>query len=242
MVFLAIVSLNIQLFSQGISIEPKVHMLALGDSYTIGESVESNDRWPHQLVAELRLAGVTADDPDYIATTGWSTRDLLAGIEQKLDRNRKYNLVSILIGVNNQYQGIHISTYEPDLRRITELALAIVNGDSSKVFMVSIPDYAYTPFGKANDTISKEIDEYNAIGKCISQEYHIVWVDITPISRSGLSDTTLVAGDGLHPSAAQYCKWIREIKPLLNLPEKELSEPGSRLSSSRSPQNHLEIN
>jgi len=220
MVVLTIVFFNLSSFSQAIRIEEELHMLVLGDSYSIGESVELHERWPHQLADELRRAGVKVSEPDYIAATGWTTQDLLTGMAQRLSRDKKYNLVSILIGVNNQYQGIPIATYEPDLRKITELALEIVQGDPSSVFMVSIPDYAYTPFGKANDTISKEIDHYNELNKGLAQKYHIAWVNVTGISRMGLSNPALVAGDGLHPSEVQYSKWIQEIKPLLNLPEK----------------------
>jgi acyl-CoA thioesterase-1 len=219
-VVLTLVSLNLSSFSQAITIEPELHMLVLGDSYSIGESVELRERWPHQLADELRQAGVQVSEPDYIATTGWTTQDLLAGMAQRLDTDKKYNLVSILIGVNNQYQGIPISTYEPDLRKITELALEVVQGDPSRVFMVSIPDYAYTPFGKANETISKEIDSYNELNKRLAQEYRVAWVNVTEVSRMGLSNPSLVAMDGLHPSAVQYGKWIQEIKPLLNLPDK----------------------
>jgi lysophospholipase L1-like esterase len=214
-----IVFLNIQLFAQSISIEAEVNMLALGDSYTIGESVETQERWPHQLMAELRKSGISVQDPDYIATTGWTTQDLLSGIDKQMDREKQYNLVSILIGVNNQYQGIPISTYEPDLRKIIEISLEMVNGDSGKVFMLSIPDYAYTPFGKGNRTISKELDAYNALNKHLAEEYHITRVNITPLSRKGLDEPSLVAGDGLHPSALQYGEWVRKIKPLLRLPD-----------------------
>jgi len=220
MLVVSIASINIQIFAQLISIEPGVNMLALGDSYTIGESVETEARWPHQFVAVLRQEGVNASIPDYIATTGWTTQDLLTGIAQDFNREKEYKLVSILIGVNNQYQGIQISTYEPDLIQIIELALEIVKGDSRKVFMLSIPDYAFTPFGKGNENISKEIDAYNAINRRLALAYHLAWVDVTQISRKGLDDPSLVAGDGLHPSAVQYEKWIREIKPLLDLPEK----------------------
>jgi len=221
MTLTVIAFLNIQLFAQPISIDAEVTMLALGDSYTIGESVKISERWPHQLLAELRLFGVSAYDPDYIATTGWTTQDLLIGIEKQLNRDKQYNLVSILVGVNNQYQGIPVSTYEPDLREILENALELVDRDSSKVFMLSIPDYAYTPFGKGKEAISKEIDKYNEINKRLAQEYHIARVNITPLSRKGLDDPSLVAGDGLHPSAHQYEKWIRKLWPLLKLPDKD---------------------
>ena len=195
------------------------YYLALGDSYTIGESVEKRERWPHQLLAELRKSGIKADDPDYLATTGWTTQDLLRGIDQHVDSNKSYNLVSILIGVNNQYQGIPISTYEPDLRKIIEMALEKVDGDSEKVFMLSIPAYAYTPFGKGNRTISQELDAYNALNKHLAEEDHITRVNITPLSREGLDKPSLVADDGLHPSALQYGEWVRKIKPLLRLPD-----------------------
>jgi len=193
---------------QEIIIDPEVRMLALGDSYTIGESVEADQRWPHQFVAKLRLQGVTADEPDYIATTGWTTADLIQGIRNSLDAETKYNLVSILIGVNNQYQGIDIAIYEPELREIIERALKITGNDTYRVFMLSIPDYAYTPFGKEDATISNEIDKYNAINKRIVGEFGIAYIDITPLSRLGLTRTALVAGDGLHPSGQQYREWI----------------------------------
>lgn len=218
MLLVGIASIHIHLGAQLISIESPVNMLTLGDSYTIGESVDSTSRWPHQFVAGLRNEGIEASDPDYIAVTGWTTQDLLAGIDRNYKREKQYNLVSILIGVNNQYQGIPISTYEPDLVRIIELALEMVKGDRSKVFMLSIPDYAFTPFGKGNEKISREIDAYNAINRQLALSYHLTWVDVTPVSRKGLDDPSLVAGDGLHPSALQYEKWIREIKPWLNLP------------------------
>ena len=201
---------------QAISIDQEVSMLALGDSYTIGESVKPEQRWPHQFVSALRTIGVKAADPDYIAITGWTTADLLNGIEGDLDRNKNYNLVSILIGVNNQYQGIDTGLYEPELRQIIDLALDLVGQDTSKVFMLSIPDYAYTPFGKGDPDISHEIDAYNKINKRVAREYGMARVDITPISRKGLNQPSLVAGDGLHPSGKQYEEWIVEILPNLS--------------------------
>lgn len=214
-----IACLNIQLFAQLISIEPELTMLALGDSYTIGESVDTTERWPHQFVNELRREGIVAPDPDYIATTGWTTRDLVTGIPGQLNTDKDYNLVSILIGVNNQYQGISFSTYEPELREIIEFALNLVKGDTNKVFILSIPDYAYTPFGKGKELISQELDAYNAVNKRLAREYQLAWVNVTPQSRKGLDKPELVAEDGLHPSAKQYALWVREIRPLLALPE-----------------------
>lgn len=200
-----------QLLGQNIITDKEVRMLALGDSYTIGESVDAKMRWPHQFTNELRTNGKEACLPDYIATTGWTTRDLLTGIAHNLNREKDYNLVSILIGVNNQYQGLDIAIYEPQLQTIIDQAIEITGGDTAEVFMVSIPDYAYTPFGKGAKIISSEIDSYNEINRRVAQEYGILRVDITPISRRGLEDPELVAGDGLHPSGEQYREWVEQI-------------------------------
>ena len=200
-----------QLFGQKIMLDKEVRMLALGDSYTIGESVETKMRWPHQFIDELRKTGKDAHLPDYIATTGWTTRDLLTGIASSLDREKDYNLVSILIGVNNQYQGLDITIYEPQLRNIIDQALEITGEDTARVFMVSIPDYAFTPFGKGDKIISSEIDSYNEINRRVALEYGILRVDITPISRRGIDEPALVAGDGLHPSGEQYREWVEKI-------------------------------
>jgi lysophospholipase L1-like esterase len=205
------ISLNIQIFSQFIKIEPPVRMLALGDSYSIGASVETAERWPHQLVAQLNGLGIEAEIPDYIAVTGWTTQDLLQGIRNSLDTEKTYNLVSILIGVNNQYQRFDIETYEPDLKEIIDRALDIVSGDTGRVFMLSIPDYAYTPFGKGNETITEGINGYNEINYRVAMAYNLTYVNITTISRRGLSEPELVAGDGLHPSGQQYALWVEAV-------------------------------
>lgn len=206
-------SMTMQLAGQGIRIDQEVRLLALGDSYTIGESVKPEQRWPHQFIAAIRGKDLKASDPDYIATTGWTTADLLNGIDRNLDRSKNYNLVSILIGVNNQYQGLDINIYEPELRQIVDLALDLVGQDTGRVFMLSIPDYAHTPFGKGDPKISMGIDEYNSINSRVAREYGLTRVDITPISRKGLDHPSLVAGDGLHPSGKQYGEWIHEILP-----------------------------
>jgi lysophospholipase L1-like esterase len=211
------IALCISLFTfsmaQVVNIEGEVRMLALGDSYTIGESVPVNGRWPHQLIGKIRTLGAAGPYPDYIARTGWTTQNLIQGIESLLDEEKNYNLVSILIGVNNQYQGIPIDSYEPDLREIIERALGIVDHDTSSILILSIPDYAYTPFGNGNTVISQEIDQYNAIKKKVAEEYGISFFDITPISREGLNDPDLVAVDLLHPSEKQYGLWVEAILP-----------------------------
>ena len=217
LLFLMINALVVNASGQNITITSPVKMLALGDSYTIGQSVEVSERWPHQFVAELRKSGVEAGDPDYIATTGWTTRDLQKGMRTLRDREKQYNLVSILIGVNNQYQGVAIASYEPDLREIIDSALVITSQDTGRVFILSIPDYAFTPFGNGNASISKEIDDYNAIKRRVAGEYGITFIDVTPISRRGLNEPDLVASDGLHPSGKQYELWVREILPYLDM-------------------------
>lgn len=211
-------AISMAISGQKIHIEPAVSMLALGDSYTIGESVVMDERWPHQFVAALKTQNIKAEEPDYIARTGWTTQQLIQGIDIQLDRDKSYNLVSILIGVNNQYQGLDISIYKPELEKIIKLALAIVRQDASKIFIVSIPDYAFTPFGEGKEAVSKKIDEYNAINRELAGKYNISHIDITPISRTGLNKPSLVAGDGLHPSGKQYELWAEAILSFCKLP------------------------
>jgi lysophospholipase L1-like esterase len=201
------------LIAQQVTLDREVKMLALGDSYTIGASVDINERWPHQFISAIRAMGFEGRDPDYIARSGWTTRDLILGINSMLDEDKSYNLVSILIGVNNQYRRIPVDTYEPDLRKIVDLALGVVNQETSRLMILSIPDYAYTPFGGGNARVSSEIDEYNEIKRKVADEYQIAFIDITPISREGLLKPSLVASDGLHPSAVQYGQWVEAIIP-----------------------------
>lgn len=217
-VSLILTGLYCSALAQDIPIDQSVTMLALGDSYTIGASVSESERWPHQFIDELRALGISADYPDYIAATGWTSRRLLQAIRTSLDREKDYDLVSILIGVNNQYQRKDISTFEPDLIEIVNRALEVTDLDTSRIFIVSIPDYAYTPFGRGSASISKEIDAYNSINKKVASDYNIAFIDITPISRLGLGRPELVAGDGLHPSGQQYREWVEQIIPRLDLP------------------------
>lgn len=208
-------SLTFIIRGQAIHLEAPIRMLALGDSYTIGESVETGQRWPHQFISALRKLGFDCADPEYIARTGWTTTQLEQGMDIYLDPDKNYNLISILIGVNNQYQGLEKSKYEPELKKIIAIALNVLGQDHSKLIMLSIPDYAYTPFGGGKSEISADIDAYNKINRRVASEYEITYIDITPISRTGLKDPSMVAGDGLHPSGAQYGKWVEELLSLL---------------------------
>lgn len=200
--------------AQSLAVKPPVRFLALGDSYTIGHSVAANERWPIQLRDSLESRGIDVRETNVIATTGWRTDNLLSAITDKnLDREN-YNLVSLLIGVNDQYQQRPIAHYEPLFRQLLDSCLRYAAFDTSSVFIVSIPDYAYTPFGqRRNDPnqISLQLDEYNAINKRVAEEYGVQYFDITPISRLGLENTDLVAPDELHPSGYQYTLWVRSI-------------------------------
>lgn len=186
--------------------------LALGDSYTIGESVEEKDRWPVQLAAALRDRGYKMAAPKIIAKTGWTTQNLLNGIENELDVQRDFDIVSILIGVNNQYQGKPITEYEEDLRTIFRKAVNHSKTMEKGVFAVSIPDYGYTPFGSAHqEEISAEIDEFNKVFKRVAEEFNVDFYNITPISREAKDNPDLVANDGLHPSGEMYRRWVEQI-------------------------------
>jgi lysophospholipase L1-like esterase len=180
--------------------------LALGDSYTIGESVAEAERWPNQLAAKLEI-----EQPRIIATTGWRTDNLKDAIKTaKL--KPEYDLVSLLIGVNNQYQGKAIEVFEREFEELLQISIKLAKGKKKNVFVVSIPDYGYTPFGKSKqEKISNELDQYNSIGKRIAAGYGVKYFYITDISRKGLEDDELVASDGLHPSGKMYAQWVEVI-------------------------------
>jgi len=191
---------------------PNYSYLALGDSYTIGESVLETERWPVQLAEGLRARGYKMAAPMIIAKTGWTTEDLLREIENELNIQRDFDLVSILIGVNNQYQGKRISEYEEDLRTIFNKAVNHSKTLEKGVFAVSIPDYGYTPFGSANqEEISAEIDRFNEVFNRIADEFNVPFYNITPISREAGNNPDLIATDGLHPSELMYKRWVDQI-------------------------------
>ena len=187
--------------------------LALGDSYTIGESVAERDRWPVQLTREFNRSDwkVVIGDPEIIAQTGWTTQELKSAIDKRVIA-KDYDLVSLLIGVNNQYRGYPLEDYPAEFETLLNMAISFAGNQASKVFVVSIPDYGYTPFGGGNQQkISEEIDAYNEINRRISSEKAVKYFDITAISREGLQDPTLVAPDRLHPSGRQYRRWVQKI-------------------------------
>ncbi len=183
--------------------------LALGDSYTIGEGVKEEERYPVILSKELNKAQIPIKNPDIIARTGWTTDELLSAIERKNPPNT-YDLVSLLIGVNNQYRGYSQETYRKEFEILLKIAIQKAKGNKSRVFVLSIPDYGVTPFAKNSDVakIAKEIDEFNHINKALSQQYGVKYFDITPISQEAKDNPQLIAEDHLHPSGLMYQKWI----------------------------------
>jgi len=197
-------------FAQVIKVMEPVRFLALGDSYTIGQSVTVDNRWPNQFVAELGRQGYNVEELKIIAQTGWTTASLQNAINQQLPLNG-YTLVALLIGVNNQFQGGSIDTYTLQFKELLQQAIFLAGNNPQHVFVLSIPDYAYTPFGNGNPLISAEIDLFNGVNRFITSTYNIRYIDITPISRLGLSSPYLIAGDGLHPSGDMYRLWVEEI-------------------------------
>ncbi|MFC3812929.1 SGNH/GDSL hydrolase family protein [Lacihabitans lacunae] len=184
--------------------------LALGDSYTIGESVAEADRWPVQLVRELKDKNISVDNPKIIAKTGWTTDELKAAIVSQ-NISQKYDLVSLLIGVNNQYRGRNMEEFKVEFEDLLNTAIAFSRNGESNVFVVSIPDWGVSPFAAGRDVnkIGKEIDAYNAASKVICDKYGIIYIDITDISRE--TQSGFFASDGLHPSGKMYAAWVNKI-------------------------------
>lgn len=193
-----------------------ISILSLGDSYTIGESVCSTCRFPEQLKDSL-INSLDSDtfELNVVAQTGWTTTNLIDAINTENLKNN-YDLATLLIGVNNQYQHKDFSLYESEFPQLIQMAINVVSGDKDKLIVVSIPDYAYTPFGQQSssyNTISTEIDQYNAYAENYCNTEGITYVYITDITRLGLEQPELVASDGLHPSELAYSKFVERIMP-----------------------------
>ncbi|MDY7394167.1 SGNH/GDSL hydrolase family protein [Aureibaculum sp. 2210JD6-5] len=189
--------------------------LALGDSYTVAESVDSSESFPAQLVKCLKENHDLQLDLEIIATTGWTTGDLLKAIDYGTKRST-YDFVTLLIGVNNQYQGKSFDIYKREFTSLLEKSIKMANNKKKNVIVISIPDYAYTPFGQGNSNsgaISKEIDEYNHYAEKTAKANDVKFINITDITRKGLQDKELVASDGLHPSGKAYKQFVERICP-----------------------------
>jgi lysophospholipase L1-like esterase len=186
--------------------------LALGDSYTIGECVEESERWSMQLAHKLTALGKAVAQPKIIAQTGWTTDELKAAIISE-NITQKFDLVSLLIGVNNQYRGRSLEQFRTEFVDLLEMAIQFADGETSQVFVVSIPDWGVTAFGGngSKPEISTQIDLFNEVVKEESDRKNIAFVDITPISRQALNESSLIAHDDLHPSGKMYELWAGKI-------------------------------
>jgi lysophospholipase L1-like esterase len=192
-----------------------LRLLALGDSYTIGESVAPDQRWPVQLAAALTARGLPTAPPEIVATTGWTTDELAAGIDAAALRS-PFDLVTLMIGVNNQYRGRPLGSFRLELRDLLARAVAFAGGRPGHVLVLSIPDWGVMPFASGRDRarIAREIDAFNAVCREEASRTGAVFIDVTDISRGAAQDPSLIAGDGLHPSGRQYARWVERILPV----------------------------
>ncbi len=187
-----------------------IRLLSLGDSYTIGTSVQTDQRFPTQMADQLRKQGFEVIDPTIIAQNGWTTGELLSGIRSS-EINRTFDFVTLLIGVNNQFRGDDINGYQNEFKELLQIAINYSGDRPERVIVLSIPDWGMTPFarGMDRDRISREIDLFNKINREETEAAGALYVDVTPLSREVLKNTTLVAQDGLHLSGKMYQLWAQ---------------------------------
>lgn len=198
-------------------IESSKSYLALGDSYTIGESVERSQRFPVQLADDLRTDGFNIEQPRIIARTGWTTDELMSAMDTT-EFNSPYDMVSLLIGVNNQYRQRDTANYREELGILMDRAIKLAGDDPKKVFIVSIPDWGVTPFaqqqGRNPGDIAEEINAYNNIKQEMAKRKGLDYINITDISREASNKPDYLADDGLHPSGKMYNAWVERIFPV----------------------------
>src|SRR5215210_901138 len=187
-------------------------LLCLGDSYTIGESVPLHRNMPYQVVQNLRKKDFNFMAPEIIAKTGWTANELEDGMKGYRFMT-KYDFVTLMIGVNNQYRGHDAIQYKEQLELMLKKAIELAHGKKDHVIVTSIPDYSCTPFAAnlETDKIAKEIDVYNSVNRALSVQYKVQYIDITPESRAGRSEPELIADDGLHPSSKAYQIWAEKL-------------------------------
>ncbi|HVD97359.1 MAG TPA: SGNH/GDSL hydrolase family protein [Cytophagaceae bacterium] len=194
--------------SETTTINTSLRYLALGDSYTKAECEKPSNSYPAMIVQKLSAQGINVQEQKTIAQTGWTTADLKNAITQAGLKDT-FELVSLLIGVNNQYQGRSPEEYRVEFLELLHTSIAFAGGRKDKVFVLSIPDYGYTPFGSSNQAyISTQINLFNSINKAISDSLGVKYFDITPISRNAQADPSLICTDHLHPSAKMYTQWV----------------------------------
>ena len=192
-----------------------IKILALGDSYTIGQSVCDTCRFPEQLKSQLlpKLELINSIELEIIAQTGWTTSNLISAIDNKSE-TENFDLVTLLIGVNNQYQGKAFSIYSNEFPQLINTAISKAKSNKTNVIVISIPDYAFTPVGKEFANVSEDIDTYNSFAENYCSKNNISFVNITDITRLGFTEPTLVASDGLHPSELAYAKFVERLLPV----------------------------
>ncbi len=192
-----------------------IEYLALGDSYTVGEGVSPDDSFPLQLAAALRAEGYHVPEPMVIAKTGWTTEELADAIDGAALAPDAFDLVTLLIGVNDQYRGYPIDPYPDRYKRLLEVAISQSRYGARGVLAISVPDYAYTPFGQEKDAaqISRDIERYNVINQSAAIKAQVTYLDTNHIARQGLLRPKLLAADLLHPSALMYKEWVRWMLP-----------------------------
>jgi len=193
-----------------------VRILALGDSYTVGEGVKESESLPIQLAVELRKDSLKVDTPQIIAVTGWTSSDLMRAINNS-NLDNPYDLVTLLAGVNDQFQGYDEDSYATNFEKLLIKSIELAGGVSNRVIVISIPDYSVTPFGKrfGPSRIRAEIDRFNEINRKIAENRGVDYINVTEISRRASEDQTLLAPDGLHPSAKMYAEWVELIAPVV---------------------------
>jgi len=197
-----------------------MRFLALGDSYTIGESVPPEERWPVLLAALLRARDIPIEAPEIIAKTGWTTDELASAI-QRANFQSPYDLVSLLIGVNNQYRGWSRDTYRTEFAELLRRSIDFAGGAPNRVIVLSIPDWGVTPFGardireRTPEQISAEIAAFNAINREETASLGAHYVDLTPTSQKAANDLSLLTSDHLHPSGKMYRLWVEEALPVV---------------------------
>lgn len=214
-----------------VSATPRIAYLALGDSYTIGEGVAPEGRWPMRLAAALRERGVAIDDPRIVARTGWTTDELSAAIDAEFpdrkesvesedaarDASPTFGFVTLLIGVNNQYRGRSVDEYAQQFEALLERAIRFAGDRADRTLVLAIPDWGVTPFaarsGRDTARIARELDAFNAAAQTICARRGVAFVDIAPIARAHGGEAAMLADDGLHPSVAMYALWADAALP-----------------------------
>jgi lysophospholipase L1-like esterase len=201
---------------ENLSYHSKISFLALGDSYTIGEGVMESDCWPVQLADTLKERGYVMDAPQIIAKTGWTTAELIAELKS-INLTESFTMVSLLIGVNNQYRGASINNYRAEFKYLLQRAITYAENQPTRVIVFSIPDWGVTPFAENRDRrkIRSEIEAFNSCNKKFTLNAGAKYIDITDISRKAATDPSLLAADKLHPSGKMYQRWVNRIFPIV---------------------------